>query len=240
MIARAKNDEALLTRSGVMPLEQRLAEHILPQKFDLIRNKVVHEISARVRDHHSILETRINLADKQLAEMRQLGARNRDAVQKMIARMRDEKQHYDNEMKGFEVTEGKLAVEAKVLLAPLSLKSLDELILETRDDMQESWTTRGLKVGMDIFFGGARSRMDEVSKRADALKREVEAIYVRLNNEYGFRQIQPPPLSLVPYFVEFKRLEEKAEEFRNSPVTVMTEQRYVVKKFFITLVAQAL
>jgi hypothetical protein len=239
MIARARNDQELLARSGLGALERRLVEEILPQKYDLIRSRVVHEISARVRSHHALLAERLQTTERQLGELRQLGARNREAIQKMITRMRDEKQRYDKEMKGFDVTRGKLSVQAKVLLAPLSLKSLDELIGETRNDMQESWTTGGLQNGMATFFTGARERMDDVSKHADALKREVETIYERLHTEYGFRQLQPPPLSLVPYFIEFKRLEERAEEFRNSPVTVMMEQRFVVKKFFISLVSQA-
>jgi chromosome segregation ATPase len=39
--------------------------------------------------------------------------------------------------------------------------------------------------------------------------------------------------------MEFKKLEEKANEFRESPMTVMTEQHFVIKRFFITLVSQA-
>ena len=49
----------------------------------------------------------------------------------------------------------------------------------------------------------------------------------------------PPRLSLLPFVMEFKKLEERAEAFRDSPVTMMTEQHFVIKKFFITLVSQA-
>jgi hypothetical protein len=239
LAGRAKGDDAMLARSGVLPLEQRITDKILPQKYDLIRNKVVAEISSRVRDSHALLEARLATADKQLNDLRQLGVKNREAIQKMVARMREEKLRYDQELKGFDVTRGKLGIEAKVLLTPMSLTSLDTLIKETRIDMQESWTTNGLQQSMKTFFGGTRSRMDEVAKRAESLKREVEAIYKRLNTEFGFTQLHPVPLSLSPYLIEFMRLEERAEEFRNSPFTVMTEQRYVVKKFFISLVSQA-
>jgi chromosome segregation ATPase len=39
--------------------------------------------------------------------------------------------------------------------------------------------------------------------------------------------------------MEFKKLEERADAFRDSPVTMMTEQHFVIKKFFISLVSQA-
>ncbi|MFL6652673.1 MAG: hypothetical protein ACJ8J7_15440, partial [Sulfurifustaceae bacterium] len=41
----------------------------------------------------------------------------------------------------------------------------------------ESWTTHGLKQGMRTFFTGTRARLEDVSRRADALKREIETIY---------------------------------------------------------------
>ena len=168
--------------------------------------------------------------EKQLAQLRQLGGRNLDAIQKMVARMREEKTRYDQELKGFETTRLALSGQAKALLAPLSLISLDALIDETRKDMNDSWTTAGLKSGMSTFFTGTRTRMEELNRRAEALKKEVETIYDRLHVQYGFTRLQPAQLSLLPYILEFNRLREKAEAFR---------QRFVIKRFFITLVSQA-
>jgi len=36
----------------------------------------------------------------------------------------------------------------------------------------------------------------------------VEAIYLRLHTEYGLARIIPPRLSLLPFVMEFKKLEE--------------------------------
>jgi hypothetical protein len=239
LTGRARNEPELVARSGLPALEQRIADDILPQKFEIIRSKVVYEISARVRDSHALLEAKLATVDKQLAELRQLGDRNADVLQKMVARLRDEKRKYDIELKGFDRTRQKLSLQAKALLNPMSLQSLDHLIKETRLDMEESWTTNGLKQGMAMFFAGARERMDEVARRADALKLDVEATYKRLHTEYGFAERQPAQLSLLSYVLEFKRLEEKADAFRASPAMLVIEQRFVIKRFFITLVSQA-
>lgn len=239
LAGRAKSDAASIERSGITALEQRLAQDIIPAKHELIRNKVIYEVSGRMRDSRSVLQARLAAVEKQLADLKQLGGRNLDLIQKMVTKMRDEKQKYDKELKGFETTRLALSAQAKALLAPLSLGSLDDLIAETRKDMQDSWTTYGMKQGMSTFFGGARSRIEDVSRRAESLKREVEGIYERLHAEYGFTKLQPAQLSLLTFVLEFKRLEEKAEAFRNSPVTAMTEQSFVIKRFFITLVAQA-
>lgn len=239
MTARAKSDRALVERSGIAALEQRIARDVIPAKHEIIRSKVVYEVSGRLRDSCTLLGGRIEAVDKQLAQLKQLGGRNLDVIHKMIARMRDEKGRYDKELKGFETTRMALSAQAKALLTPLSLTSLDALIQETRTDMNDSWTTIGLKQGMNTFFAGTRKRMEELNRRAEALKREVDAIYERLHAQYGFTRLQPAQLSLLPYVMEFNRLREKAEAFRDSPMTVMTEQHFVVKRFFITLVAQA-
>ncbi|MFL6647738.1 MAG: dynamin family protein [Sulfurifustaceae bacterium] len=239
LAGRANNDVAQVERSGITRLESSIAQEILPAKHELMRSKVIYEVSGRLRDSHSLLQARVAAADKQLSDLKQLGGRNLDAIHKMVNRMREEKQRYDRELKGFETTRLALAEKAKGLLAPLSLASLDSLIQETRVDMHESWTTHGLKQGMRTFFSGTRARLEDVSRRADALKREIETIYGRLHAEYGFTRLQPAQLSLLQYVIEFNRLEEKADAFRESPVTVMTEQSFVIKKFFITLVSEA-
>lgn len=239
LTARAKSDGALIERSGITALEQRIAQDVIPAKHEIIRSKVIYEVSGRLRDSCALLGARIAGIDKHLAQLRQLGGRNVDAIHKMVARMREEKSRYDVELKGFETTRMALSAQAKALLAPLSLPSLDALIQDTRADMNESWTTVGLKQGMNTFFTGARTRMEELNRRAEVLKHEVDAIYDRLHAQYGFIRLQPAQLSLLTYVLEFKRLREKAEAFRDSPVTIMKEQHFVIKQFFITLVAQA-
>jgi hypothetical protein len=92
---------------------------------------------------------------------------------------------------------------------------------------------------METFFTGTRERMEKVSFESDEIRKVVEAIYLRLHTEYGLAKIVPPRLSLLPFVMEFKKLEERANTFRDSPVTMMTEQHFVIKKFFITLVSQA-
>ena len=239
LVAKIKGDQAQTDKSGLPELERKLSEDMIPSRHMLIRNRIVHEISGRVENSRALLESRLAGVNQQLTELKSLNGKNLDAIQKMVARMRQEKQKYDKELEGFQLTRAALSRQAQILLGHLSMKSLDELISKTRVDMKDTWTTRGLKTGMSTFFDGTRERMEQVNKEADEIRKVVEAIYLRLHTEYGLAKIIPPRLSLLPFVMEFKKLEEKAEAFRNSPVTMMTEQHFVIKKFFITLVSQA-
>lgn len=239
LLAKIKGDQALTDKSGLPALEHKLSEDMIPSRHMLIRNRIVHEISGRVESSRALLESKLVGVNQQLTDLKSLSGKNQDAIHKMVARMRQEKQKYDKELEGFQLTRAALSRQAQILLGHLSMKSLDELIARTRVDMNDTWTTRGLKTGMATFFTGTRERMEKVNKEADEIRKVVEAIYARLHTEYGLAKIIPPRLSLLPFVMEFKKLEEKADAFRDSPVTMMTEQHFVIKKFFITLVSQA-
>jgi hypothetical protein len=239
LVAKIKGDQALTDKSGLPVLEHKLSEDMIPSRHMLIRNRIVHEISGRVESSRALLESKLTDVNRQLSDLKALSGKNLEAIQKMVARMRQEKQKYDKELEGFQLTRAALSRQAQILLGYLSMKSLDELISKTRVGMNDTWTTRGLKSGMSTFFAGTMERMEKVNKEADEIRKVVEAIYLRLHTEYGLARIIPPRLSLLPFVMEFKKLEEKANEFRESPVTVMTEQHFVIKRFFITLVSQA-
>lgn len=239
LVAKIKGDRALTEKSGLPVLEHKLSEDMIPSRHMLIRNRIVHEISGRVESSRALLESKLTGVNRQLSDLKALSGKNLEAIQKMVTRMRREKQKYDKELEGFQLTRAALSRQAQTLLGHLSMKILDGLIQKARHDMNETWTTRGLKIGMETFFEGTRARMERVSQEADEIRKMVEAIYLRLHTEYGLAKIIPPRLSLLPFVMEFKKLEGKADAFRDSPVTVMTEQHFVIKKFFITLVSQA-
>jgi hypothetical protein len=103
--------------------------------------------------------------------------------------------------------------------------------------MTHSWTTNGMKRGMETFFDGARDTMEQVSNHAEQTRMLIRATYKKFHEEHGLPQITPKQFSIAPFSTELERLYQEADAFRRSPVTTMTEQSYVIKKFFISLVS---
>ena len=228
-----------MEKSGIPALERRLVEDILPARHEFIRRKIVYEVSGLVESSRNVLDSKCAAANKQLAELRALGGQNLDTIEEIVAQVRTEKRKYDKELEGFQNTRKALQKQAVGLLNRLGTQNIDRLIAKTRRGMQDSWTTRGLKNAMETFFRGALAAMGTVNQEADEIKDVVDAMYRKLHTEYGLVKIQPARLSLVPYLIELKKLEAKCEEFRNSVSTMMTEQHYLIDKFFITLVTAA-
>ena len=81
--------------------------------------------------------------------------------------------------------------------------------------------------------------MNKVAKYSDKMNILVVSVYQTFHKEHGITEIAPILYSTDEYVKELDKLYQEAEAFRTSPVTAMTEQSYVVKKFFISLVSHA-
>ncbi len=239
LLGKIKADHALLEKSGLLALEIKLSEDIIPSRQRYVRERVAREIGNIVESTEATVAARLAATESQIAELKTLGGKNLDMIQAMIQRMRAERDAYEKKLGSFQATRAVLSEQIRMLLETLSLAAFDALIAKTRRDMKESWTTHGLKVGMAGFFDGAGEIMEKVNKQAHQIKGLVEAVYGKFHAEHGLPKIKPAGISLLPYRSRLQKLHDEAEAFRNSAVLVITEEHFVISKFFITLVSRA-
>ena len=116
---------------------------------------------------------------------------------------------------------------------------IDKLMAQTRTAMKESWTTHGLQAGMKTLFEGATKMMEKAHLQAQQIVGRVYSVYNKFHAEHGLADIKPAPFSLTTCRNQLQRLHEESETFRKSPAMVITEQHFVIKKFFITLASRA-
>jgi Dynamin family len=239
LLGKIKADHGLLTRSGLVPLEQKLSTDVVGAKQELMRAKITREIGAIVEHTRAMIEARLSSVDTQLEELRSLSGKNQEAIQQMLERMRTEKRAYDKTVVSFQTTRTMLSDQIKVLLDYLSVESFDALMTRTRTTMKESWTTHGLQVGMKMLFDGATEMLEKAHLQSQQIIGLVHAVYNKFQTDHGLTGAKPAPFSLTIQRNQLQRLYEETETFRKSPIMVMTEQHFVIKKFFITLASRA-
>jgi hypothetical protein len=239
MLAKVRGDQELLERSRMPVLERFLAEEILPQKQSIVRESILREIGGLLDENRSILEAQRQAAEKQFTDLRSLRGKNADVIMHLMSKSRQEQAAYLKNVESFQSSRRLLQNQARVMLDTLSLERLDQLIARTRKDMTGSWTTNGMKRGMRTFFDGTREVMDQVSAQAEQTRMLIRATYRKFHEEHGLPALTPKVFSVGSYSAELDRLYEEAEAFRKSPVTTMTEQTFVIKKFFVSLVSHA-
>jgi hypothetical protein len=238
LIAKVREDAQLLDRSRLPTLEAFLADTVLPGKRDIVRETVVARIGGMTGESVLLLENRVQEADRQLAELRSLRGKNADVIMHLMNKSREEQAAYLRNVESFQNSRRLLQNQARSMVETLSMDGLDHLIGKTRETMSNSWTTAGMKRGMETFFNGARDTMGQVSAQAEQTRTLIRAIYRKFHEEHGLPQLTPKQFTTSGYSAELERLYQDAEAFRRNPLTTMTEQSFVVKKFFISLVSR--
>ncbi|MDH5785605.1 MAG: dynamin family protein, partial [Chromatiales bacterium] len=239
LLAKIRHDQELLKRSNIYALESILANDILPHQQELVREHVKADVGNMIKESAELLASRFNAIKKQLEELNGLSGKNNEVIEHLMQKTREEQVAYHKNVESFNANKKILSDQSKQLLGLLSLSELDKLVARSRDSMTGSWTTGGLKSGMKTFFDGVSTMLNQVDDFSEQLNRLVTTVYHKFQSEHGIQGVEPVLYNIDRYVLEMKKLEEEGEAFRNSPVTMMTEQHYVVKKFFISLVSHA-
>lgn len=239
LLAKIRHDKELLKKSNILALETILSTDILPKKQEIVRDSVVGEIGSMVKQSRDLIASRLSDANKQLHELQNLSGKNEDVISHLLKKTRQEQAVYYKSVESFQANRKLFTDQHAALLGTLSLNELDQLMSRTRKDMADTWTTVGLKNGMKEFFDVISNTIKEASAQTDKLNMLVQGIYRKFNAEHGLGDTKPRLFSMSKYKRNMERLYQEAEAYRKSPVTTMTEQSFVVKKFFISMVSHA-
>jgi len=239
LLAKIRHDQDLLDKSNILALETILSTDILPKKQEIVRDSVVGEIGNMVKQSRDLIASRLTDANKQLKELQSLSGKNEDVISHLLKKTRSEQAIYYKSVESFQANRKLFTDAHQQLLGILSLNELDALMSKTRKTMADTWTTVGLKNSMKAFFDVIDNLSLIASARTDKINMLMQGIYRKFNAEHGLGDTKPKLFSMSKYKRNMERLYHEADAYRKSPVTTMTEQSFVIKKFFISMVSHA-
>ena len=239
LLAKIRTDRELIEKSNILALESILAQDILPQKQAIVRNNIGGEINSMARNSRDLIATRLIDANKQLKELQSLSGKNEDVISHLMKKTREEQATYHKSVESFQSNKKVFNDKHSTLLDMLSLTQLDFLMSKTRNEMTETWTTHGLKAAMKEFFDMITENIKIAAEQTDQANTLLQTIYREFHKQHGLTETKPKFFSMAKYKRDLERLYHEAEAYRKSPVTTMTEQSFVVKKFFISMVSHA-
>ena len=239
LLGRIKADRGLTARSGVEALERRLAIDVVGAKQELMRGQVLREIGPVIERARAVIGARLAAVEAQHAELAQLAGKGRSAVASAMERMRAEKLAYERALATFQTGRAALAEQTRLLLDDLGVERFDALAERTRADMTGSWTTQGLRRAMKQLFAGADAILERARAQAGHITALARAAYAQLQAEHRLADLEPPAFPLASFREQLGRVQDEAEAFRRSPLMVVTEQHFVIRRFLITLGSRA-
>ncbi len=239
LLARVKDMPDLLERSNLLKIEKILAEDIIPQKEKLLRTTLLADLKDMMLSDKQIILDKFKSVKRRVDELGALSGKSEDVVQKLLQKTRNEQDRYQHNLESLKASKEKLNIQKKQLFSIVSLDKLDLLVTTTRDSMKGSWTTPGLKNAMKVFFDGIQKMTDESQKQIALSNQMIESVYKRFSEDTGYPLLTSPKFNIDKHIEEVHKLHQEADDYRNSTLTTMTEQSFVIKNFFITLVSQA-
>lgn len=239
LVGKIKRDSALISRSGLPDLEKKLSVDIVAYKQRLIKQKIVAELGAVVESTHDLLQSRIDQLTSELNEIHTLRGKSGEVIRDMNEKMVRQKDLYAKEIQSFQITRQMLSEQIRILLHMLDMDRFDLLVGRARNVMKTSWTTVGLRSAMSMLFQGLSRNLEQVDARAQKICKLVDEIYLRFHEDHGLPRMRPVRFRVNNFTRQFRHLHAEAEAFRNSPGMVISEQHFVIKKFFINLVSRA-
>lgn len=239
LIARIRNDDALLRRSGVRELEDLLATDIVPAKQEILRSAVVKEMGSMVEASLQSVMAQLTANQAELQELSKLSGKNRELAKTMLARLEKDRQTYLGHMESFKNSYTVMLKQGHALMANLDAEHIDEIFARSSKEIEGSWTTAGLMRSMNALFDTFSRQADKILSFASETRSFVDKVYKDFQERYGFANLTPPPLNLEKHILAMKGLKQTTERFCRDPVNVMTEKHFLVRRFYNGLVSEA-
>jgi len=213
LVAKVKNDAALLKRSCLEKLEDALSHDIMGRRQKILSSAVARGISALRGETGRFVQVRRRDLTEQLLELKGLQGKNKPVIKNMRARVAQEQAEFDAagvKIHAVRSVHMKLMREIFNLLGPLALK----------DEMSELTTAlkqKGFKLGIKRSYGETferlRASLRDVHARGLEIHAMLAATFLQLNTEYGFSLQVPDEPQIEPYLSDLDLIERSHVQY---------------------------
>ena len=238
LLAKVREDHALLLRSQILDLEKLLSDAVLGNRRQLLLQGVVKDVTANVEDSLQVLNSRHEQIRQQAADLAQLQDKNHDQLLQMVKSAQAMQGEFRRKHMALTPSQRLMDRQAQLLLDLINNEVIGSLIERTQERLVNAHTTVGLVRAMREFFAEIDSIIGDLSHQAELSNRMAESIYRKFENEHGLNKFEP---RLLPARGFRRRLQEfihDADELPRLMQIALNFESVAVRRFFTTTVAQ--
>ncbi len=240
LVGRIKNDREQIERSGIERLESYLASEIIPIKRQLLAKAVTSEIGTMMTTSHKSLVGKYGQIQAQRKELAELQGKSRELVTKLWQRVNQEREAYNAALGEYKVQRATFNQKKNAVLDAFNPTQLDVLCAKSLQAINDSWTTPGLTRGMRELIRLIGEDFDQVKLAGEDILHLMERVYSTFRVRFGFTALEFPPLDFETPRAKLTLLINETEQFCKDPINiVMTEKRFMVRKFWRQLVEES-
>jgi predicted GTPase len=239
LVAKVKNDAALLAKSRLPELEAALTQELIPCKQSLVSESTQAAVEDVVVRTTELLETRLATLQDQVDELQGLRGKNRDVILQMMTKANEDKLQFERGLQQFNALRNVFAGQVETLRQRLGMQTLRAEVRKTRKAMEKSRFSAGLRDAMGHFFRQMDGNLNASAEIIQEIRAMMTAMYQKFSDEHGLAAVNPPEYSLRKFRKEMARLERILDERFNTVFKMLTVgQHQLTTRFFETLASK--
>ena len=235
LLAKIKKDDALLQRSGINAVENALAEQIVSAKHEVLGKAIITECSDMIRASRKLAQIRVSNIKNQLNELHALQRQHQGTSKEILTKVIAERKRYETSIISFNQGSEKIKKLSNRLLRHLSAGYLDTVLAQSKQDMGDNWTTVGLNQSMRKITHHTNKMAQEIMAESHVIKQHADDLYKLFQTKHGLEKNKAADLDLRRLTESMQALEQVTDDFCTSPVNIMTEKHFLIRKFFLSL-----
>ncbi len=240
LVAKINGDDALLARSRLPVLEHALSSKLIPAKREIIGASTQTDLRLLAANVRGILTARMAGIAEQLDELTALRGKNLDVVEHMMDRIREEKDAFERGLARYTALRNVFTQQTNQLFDIIGLSALRANAAQTRERIEASLLTKGVREAMNDFFAHIRNDFERAAAQAAEIHDMMHAMYVRFANDHGLEPFTPPPFSVLKYLKEIERLERAYNTHFNTLWNMVSKAKFaLMRRFFETVASRA-
>lgn len=239
LVGRIRNDADLVEKSGIHKLESILAHEIIPARREIVSRSVMNEIGTMMQTSGASIEAKIAANQAAVMELADISGKSKDMVGRLWRKINQDKEEYNAALVGYKTVRSSFNLKRNALLDRLNQARIDEILQRSHDGLHGSWTTMGLHQSMNNLFESINREFDQIQTMARDMHYLMARAYGGFQKKFQFAAVPLPDLDFENYRLNLRLLGKETESFCKDPINVMTEKRFLIRKFYDSLVSEA-
>jgi hypothetical protein len=238
LVAKVMHDAALLEKSRLPALEAALSDKLVSSKQDIVRSQLATEIGELIATRQALCDTRIRNVVEQLVELRSLRGKNQTIIEHMMKRIDLEKKEFDNSLLRLQGTRAVFTRLATEVFTSLGTDILKNQIQVTREAMDSSRFSSGLRQAVRDFFARIKENLARSGRKTDEITEMMSVMYRKFSTEHGLALATPMPFSLDKYVKEIELIEGVYQKQFGTAALLTTPQVVLMTRFFDSIASR--
>ena len=238
LVAKINHDAALLEKSRLPALESALSQKLIPARRELMQAQLHADAAELIASRQSLLSSRLRNVVEQLVELKSLRGKNQNIVAHMMKRIDMEKADFDASLVKLQGTRTVFGNLSEELFAHLGTDVLKNNIRDTREAMQSSLFSVGMRDAVKRFFTEVEGNLILSGRKIGEISEMMAVMYRRFSAEHGFALSTPMPFSLKRYADEIAAVEAAYHKQFGAGALLTTPQLALMQKFFDSIASR--